>query len=224
MSLIMGNNKLETSALILGIVCLVASCSKAPDAKIADLTDNPVSVPAVFADMPEYIPAYGIAVLASGREREIVVNIEQADTRRLQIGQTAEAFRLPRGESIPCRVKKALRSVSAETGQSVAWLKPTSLRSKILAGSFFYARILVGVRRHVLVVPPQAIFSRDGKTWVVIQKPGTNGRPDFSAREIQIGLVNRREVEALKGLNPKDLVVVQGGLGYVFPGFMADAD
>jgi len=212
-----------TSALTTALLCL-AGCSEKRMAALPALDDQPAVVRARLQDLKEYVPGYGISTEETGR-LEFAVNIEAADTPRVFRGESATAYVAPSTAPIHCRVARILRAVSAETGQSIAWLRPVG-DGDVPVGNFVDARIITRVRHHVLAVPPAAVLFKSGQAWVIRAEPPENpsGQTNYVPTAVTLGEVTNEAVEIKSGLKPGDRVVVQGGIGYLYPDFKAEAD
>lgn len=213
---------------------LVAGCSKGK-AEIPELSDDPVTAPVILKDMPESVPAYGIV---SGGALE--VNVEKEDAPEVSRGQRAIVLIGQGQNSAECRVTNILQNANIATGLAIAWLKPVS-KTILPDGDFVSAQIILRIKHHVPTVPQQAIFVRDGKTMVIVKQAGEDVVVDKDAEPgkdagmgktvearylpvpVQTGIVSDSDVEILSGLRPQDEVVVQAGIGYVYPEFRSQA-
>jgi len=204
---------LRGSILIL-LLALAVGCSKGKSS-IAELTDDAQVTQVAVKDLPETVPAYG--VVAGG---SLEVNLEKEDGPRVAQGQSAVASIGSTGKPVECRVSGVLRDVNTATGQAIAWLKPVS-PVELPAGEFVSSEITVGLRRHVLAVPREAVLIKDGHTFVIQKREGEKkeGVSPFSSVEVKTGISSEKEVEILSGLKAMDLVVTQGGIGYLYPDF-----
>ncbi|MDE2314564.1 MAG: hypothetical protein KGL04_10385 [Elusimicrobia bacterium] len=175
-------------------------------------------------DLKEYVPGYGISTEETGR-LEFALNIEAADTPQVSRGENATAYVAPSIAPIHCRVARVLRAVSAETGQSIAWLRPVG-DADVPVGNFVDARIITRVRHHVLAVPPAAVLFKSGQAWVIRAEPPQtpSGQTNYVPTAVILGEVTDEAVEIKSGLKPGDKIVVQGGIGYLYPDFKAEAD
>lgn len=206
--------------LALGLPALtLTACSKQKNLEVKDLFDPPRVEQAQLVDLPEYCAAYGIVVNKEGAF-QLEVNIEANDSAKIKPGQHATAYITPRTQGIQCVVSKVLRSVSTETGQSIAWLKPPTT-IPMLAGEFVYANISTDIKRHVLAVPSPAVLIRNGRALVIRQETIGDGQSKFTPVEVQTGASSPTEIEIKSGLKPKDQIVVEGGIGFLFPDFKA---
>lgn len=207
-------------ALLL-LMAATAACRRQGAFQIPELSDAPEVAVAVFKDMPDYAPAYGIVTDAEGSQR-LEVTIGAADSPRVQVGQRAAAYLLPSTRAIECRVSRVLRGVSEETGQSIAWLSPAAPLHRP-PGDFLYAKITFALKRRALTVPASAVFIRDGRPCVLRQGSSKSQKVIFAAVPVETGLVSEADTEIRSGLVPGDRVAV-GGLGFLYPDFKADAD
>ncbi len=197
----------------------LSACSKQKNLEIKDLSDPPRIEQVQFVDLPEYCPAYGIAVHKDGGI-QMEVNIEAHDSSKIKPGQDATAYMTSETQGIQCIVSKILRSVSAETGQSIAWLRPLA-PIPIQPGEFVYAHITTGIKKHVLAIPNQAVLIRNGDTLVIRQETMGDGQSKYNPVVVQTGASSPAGTEIKSGLKPKDQIVVEGGIGFLFPDFKA---
>src|SRR5581483_2378479 len=159
----MKRNLLFSGLLLFGALW-TAGCSRTKSVDVGEISDPPESEEAAYRDLPDYAPGYGIVL--SGAGNEIEVSIEAEDSPKVRAGQTAVAYDLPASTPVRCRVSRVLRSVSAETGESLAWLEPAE-SSSLRTGEFVYAMITTDIRKHVLSIPEKAVLIRDGHLFVV---------------------------------------------------------
>lgn len=207
-------------ALIASLFC--TACAKKKNLELGDLSDPPPTAQALFTDLAEQSPAYGI-VIKREEHPELEVNIEAEDSPKVAEGQNAVASIVGSSEPVRCRVSKILRAVSAETGQSIAWLRP--LEGKPLPiGEFVSAKITTRVRNHVLVVPRMAVFIRDGRSMAIRQEKTEDGKVKFEPVEVQTGSISESTIEIKSGLKPQDTVVTEAGIGFLYPDFKASQE
>jgi multidrug efflux pump subunit AcrA (membrane-fusion protein) len=201
----------------------IAGCTHHSEVHVAELSDQPLVQNVAYKDLSDEIPANGISILEDGRF-QFEVNIEADDSAKLHVGEQAVAYAIPNKQPIACRVSRVLASVSSETGQSIAWLTPITVSSSVSAGEFIYARIVTGTRRHVLTVSRKALFVSDGKSMVVRETRDSEGKVSYVPNPITVGLISSDDVEITSGLHGGDKVVVEGGIGFLYPDFKANAE
>jgi|SRR5665213_172248 len=213
----MNDNQIHRlGGLILILSLVFAGCSKGKT-EISELTDDPVIVPMTVKDLPETVPAYGI--VTSG---VLEVNVEKEDSSKVLVGQKATALVGLGQSSVKCSVVNILRNVNTTTGLAIAWLKPTQDAS-LTDGDFVSAKIILKIKHHVATIPQQAIFIREGKTLVIVRQTEKDSEVQYEPVQVQIGIVSDSDVEILSGLKPQDEVVVQAGIGYLYPEFKSQA-
>lgn len=194
-------------------------CSKGK-ADIPGLSDDPVTAPVTLKDLPETVPVYGI--VAGGA---LEVNVEKEDAPQVAPGQKATALVGESQTPVECRVAGILPNANLATGVAIAWLRPVA-KAPLPGGDFVSAQIVLRVKRHVPTVPQQAVFIRDGKTLVIVKRTekGEKGpETQYDPIPVKTGIADGKDVEILSGLEPKDEVVVQGGIGYLYPEFQSQA-
>lgn len=221
------NNKFEFFGFELPLLCLCASvvifgltgCSK-EKAGIPQIFDEPLTAPVTQKDMPETVPVYGI-VAGSALE----VNVEKEDAPQVAPGQRATALVGAGQVPLDCRVVNILPNANIATGMAIAWLRPV-VKAALPAGDFVSAQIVLRVQHRVPTIPQQAVFIRDGKTMVIVKRVEKDGKVDetqYEPKTVKTGIASGKDVEITSGLGLKDEVVVQGGIGYLYPEFQSQA-
>ncbi|MDE2512028.1 MAG: hypothetical protein KGL74_12970 [Elusimicrobia bacterium] len=206
--------------LAAALAAAASGCGRAAAPKLSDLSDVPQAAAVARRDLPLTAPAYGIAVQgAAGQEFEATV--EAADAGKVRSGQQALAYVLPSTAPISCRVERVMRDASAETGQALVWLKPSSA-DPAPENDFIFARILIGTHRGALTVPRGAVMIRGGKTMVVRLGRSADGKTVYEPIPVAIGLTAGGYAEVLSGLAPGDSVVAAAGIGLLDPAFKAE--
>lgn len=205
-------------AWLLPLLAALTACGKG-GAAIPDVEDQPRLGRVERADLPDVVPAYGIA--EDGGAPRFVVNIEAADSARVHAGQRATVAYST--QAVACRVARILRGVSAETGQAVAWLSPEG-RSAVAANDFVTARIEVGLRRGVLSVPAEAVMIQGGRTLVIRADEAKDGKTSYAPAPVITGIQSGGKVEIASGLKAGQAIVVSGGIGLLNPDFKAMGD
>ncbi len=195
----------------------LSACSGKHAVVVPDIDDSPRVAAAQVKDIPELVPAYGLA-----EGRSLVVNIEAEDTPHVHAGEAADAYMVPSTAAVACRVIRVLGHVSAETNQSLAWLKPVG-GDGFPPNSFVSANIEVA-RRRALVVPRPAVMIRNGRTVVLQVLRGAGGKVSYQPVPVSMGAESGGDVEIGSGLKAGDEVVVGEGIGLLFPEFKAAAD
>lgn len=207
-------------AVLAGAAALCACSRKALE--VPALEDAPVVAPARLGDVRLTAPGYGIA-LSRGGAVQFEVNLEAEDAPHVREGDPCVAYAPPSTSTVVCSVARVMRGASEETGQALAWLSPRGA-ARLPAGEFVFAVITTSTKRHAVVVPPSAVFAKDGKTWVVLKRAGKDGAPSYAPAPIDVGASADGAVEVTSGLEPGAEVVVQGGLGFLYPEFKAASD
>ena len=206
-----------SSFLAMALLSGVFGC-KPREFEVPELHEQPVLTKVVRKDFTETAPGYGIY---SGGF--VQVNVEAEDAPNIRVGQIAQARIIPGRISIPCRVSRILKRVSAETWQGIAWLRPVhsgSQNAGLQEGDFVYATIVTRVLHGALAIPREGAFIKDGKTWA-IEEVIDEGKTDFKAVPLQVGLMTDGEAEILEGLSEGQTIAIGGGIGYLYPDFKA---
>jgi multidrug efflux pump subunit AcrA (membrane-fusion protein) len=198
------------------ILLLVAGCSKGKT-DIPELSDDPVTASVIVKDLPETVPVYGI--VAGGA---LEVNVEKEDAPRVVPGQKAMAVVGSDKAPVEFRVANILPNANLATGMAIAWLRPV-MKTSLPAGDFVSAQIILRIKRGVPTVPERAVFIRDGKTMVILRQAGKDkdAEAQYEPVQVQTGITSDKDVEILSGLKPNDQVVVQAGIGFLYPEFQS---
>lgn len=140
---------------------------------------------------------------------KVEVEVPEIEITTIKVGQRARI----RGDSFPNRVFEGRVSVINPL------VDPTSrtFRVKIdianpryilKAGMFARVQIVVDEHKGVLLVPRDALLTRDGKQNVFVAE-----NPYAIMRPVEVGLTNDLHVEITSGVNEGEMVVVKGGYG-----------
>lgn len=209
---------MKNNALVLAAAAAaLAACSKTAVFSAPDLDDAAVAISAALTDISIRVPAYGI-VLKNG---EVEVSIEASDSKLVHSGQDAAVAATPDRPMIACRVSRVLPSASAETGQSLAWLKP--LRAGAAAANNFVTATITVAKKRVLAIPKSAVLIRDGGTFAVRLGAGADGKTAPIPVAIITGEESGELIEVRSGLKSGERVVVQGAIGSLSPDFKSAA-
>lgn len=185
--------------------------------------DFTLSVLASYKDMPETIPAYGIA-MGPKRDRIFEMNIEASDSSRIKVGQKAVAFFSRKNKQIRCRVTQVFLLVSKETGQAVARLRPNHPTS-VKNGEFLYAEISVSKIKNALTVPLESVLIKNGNSYVVVKSSGmASAQSSYFLSKVQTGVEDGKDIQILSGIKAGEQIVTQGAIGFLYPHFKAEAD
>lgn len=199
----------------------LCACSRKP-LEVPEIEDAPSVAPARVGEVRLTAPGYGIALSREGGV-QFEVNLEAEDAPLVREGDPCVAYSPPSTSTVSCVVSRVVRGVSEETGQALAWLAPKGA-ARWPAGEFVFAVITTRTKRNALVVPPSAVLTKDGKTWVVVKQPGKEGAAAYVPTEVVVGASADGVVEVSKGLAAGAEVVVQGGIGFLYPEFKAASD
>jgi hypothetical protein len=208
--------------LLSAALALLTGCHAGAGIEATEIQDEPETRVVSLGSIQEIAPAYGIAI-GSGANQQFEVNIEAPDAPHVRDGQSAQVKLVSGAQSVPCRVSRVLRGVSAETGQAVAWLAP-SAPGRIPAGEFVFATIITSVRSGVIAIPTQAILYKEGQSWVIRQEKDEKGNPAFRPVAVKTGVYSTSTVEITSGLSAGNTIIDRGGIGYLYPDFKASAE
>lgn len=161
-----------------------------------------------------------LAVIADIDHVEIVIDIDELDIARLEIGQTAEVSvnALPgrefTGEITAIDLAGRVRESVTTYGVRIRVPNPEGV---IRSGMTATASVVTGRRENVLVAPVEAVQTVGNRRVVQVL---VNGAVEM--RPIRTGLVGPRTIEIVEGLSEGDQLVVSGSstVNSVFPGGM----
>lgn len=134
-----------------------------------------------------------------------MLNLPESALARVKVGQTVEL----RVESLPGRTFTGrLTWIGAEVDErsrmARARAEVPNPDGSLKARMFAQARILTRNAEGALSLPPSAIQRIDGKTFVFVKLAADL----FAARAVQLGARHEGNVEIIKGVQPKEEVVV----------------
>jgi HlyD family secretion protein len=140
------------------------------------------------------------------KDNEIVINVEEARIGQLQVGMpatiTVPAFP---GVTFPAKVTSISPTADQKTHTFPIKVRPDPQDPRLLGGMFAAVRIQTQRKNDVVLVPKDAVVQRTGKTQIYVVE---NGRA--KAIDVSGGLSDDKNVEVPSGVNPGDLVIVQG--------------
>jgi len=138
-------------------------------------------------------------------EVEVVINVEEARLRQVEVGQTATiSVAAYPGEEFPATVASVAPSLDPRSRTLAVRIKPNGV-GKLLDGMFAQVKIVGAERAQALLVPAQAVIQRDGKSTSFVVKDGR-----AALREVKAGVGDGKSVEVLAGLAEGEEVVVSG--------------
>ncbi len=173
-----------------------------------------------------------IATIADVSQLFVIAEVDEADVGRVAPKQavaiTADAFR---DERFDGEVERVLPEGVEEANVTVFKVK-IAVQSKralelLLSRMTANVEVIVDERKDCLIVPAEAIRSRDGKLGVEVVKDDSGAGPR-EWRAIERGLTDGYDAEVLSGLKQGEVVIVSdgsegkegaaGGLGSLFRG------
>ncbi len=136
---------------------------------------------------------------------KVIVKASGADLQELSAG--APAFvRTAEGGEIPGTVTMISSSADPDTRTFRVEVTADNTSRVLKPGSFATVAVQAAHRKDAIVVPTQAIVTRDGRLSVFMV--AANGTAEL--RRVTLGLTNARVVEVVEGLKPGDRIVVKG--------------
>lgn len=149
------------------------------------------------------------AILVMSDRLTLKAQVDETDIARIKVGQQAKIILDAYSKhAIPSRVDKiaydakAIDNVTTYLVDVLPDHVPDFMRSGMTANVTFY----VAERENALLVPSEALQSKNEHTSVLVTSAESRGMPE--ERQIEIGLSDGRRVEVLSGLAEKDVVLV----------------
>ena len=138
---------------------------------------------------------------------KIVVNVPERDIRYLRIGLPVKVMvdAFP-GQDFPGKVTRMNPALDTSTRTLAIEIDMPNAAGVLKPGMFAKAVLDLATHRNVLLVPKEAILSRQNKTWVYT----VDGRGVAHKHSVTVGFIGRRKAEIKSGLDPGDTVVVAG--------------
>lgn len=135
-----------------------------------------------------------------------VAQVYEEDVGKVKLGQTVRVRALSYPETdFTGRVTFIGLEMDADTRTLPVWVAVDNPDSKLRAGMFAKAIVLLGENPDLLTVPKEAILEEGGEKFVFVQTANT-----FKRADVQTGVADDRFIEIKDGLVPGDAVVTTG--------------
>jgi membrane fusion protein (multidrug efflux system) len=136
----------------------------------------------------------------------IRVFVPTSDSIKLEPGMPTEVTtEVIRGALFEGSVKLINPRIDVETGTVKVTVEVFDDSLRLKPGMFVEARIVIGMKENVLVIPRKAILYKQNLTYVFVMN-----RNQVSQREITLGLSEEDDVEVVSGLQEGETIVVVG--------------
>jgi len=136
----------------------------------------------------------------------IRVYVPTSDAIKLKIGMPAEVkTEVIKGTVFEGDVKLINPRIDVQTGTVKVTIEVFDDSLRLKPGMFVEARIIIGMKEDILVIPRKAILYKQNKTFVFVMNRG-----QVSQREITLGLTEEDHVEVTSGLEERDVIVIVG--------------
>jgi membrane fusion protein (multidrug efflux system) len=136
----------------------------------------------------------------------IRVYVPTSDSIKLKTGMPAEVNTdIIEGSAFQGSVKLINPRVDVQTGTVKVTIEVFDETLHLKPGMFVEAKIVIGKKENVLVIPRKAILYKQNKTFVFVMDKNM-----VSQREIMLGLTEEDDVEVLSGLEPGEVIVTVG--------------
>ncbi len=136
----------------------------------------------------------------------IRVFVPTSDSIKLNTGMPAEVTtEIMKGYIFQGSVKLINPRVDVQTGTVKVTIEVFDETQNLKPGMFVEAKIVIGKKDNVLVIPRRAILFKQNKTYVFVMKQN-----QVSQREVTLGLTEEDHLEILSGLEQGEVIVTVG--------------
>ncbi|MBR0031648.1 MAG: efflux RND transporter periplasmic adaptor subunit [Treponema sp.] len=147
-----------------------------------------------------------VATVARTDELEVKINIAERFISRVSLNQTAiVTFDAYPGIEFPVTVKEVSPVLDTLTRTMQVKLKFNKKDERIKVGMYARVKLITESVQNAIVIPSNAILTRDGKTYVFVVK---NGIAYQESVESGISIDNKTEIT--KGLSSGDEIIIKG--------------
>jgi RND family efflux transporter MFP subunit len=151
---------------------------------------------AIPGDMP-------VVVVADIRELKLEAGVSELEAGRLKTGLPAKvSVQAKPGEIFAGQLAAISPEVDPRNRHFRIEVRVANPQSNLLAGMYATARVVLDTAQHALIVPREAVVTRDGRR-VVLKVESDR----VATVNVQEGLTDGRHVQIVSGLNPGDQVV-----------------
>jgi RND family efflux transporter MFP subunit len=148
-----------------------------------------------------------IATVAAINPAKLVLTVDQRDTAKIKSGAVIKfGCDIYPGQEFSGIVREIAPAYDPKTRTLSLTAKLRNDQNKLLPGIFGNATIVVGGKDDALVVPSEAVVTRDNRTGVFL----VNGEKVAEFHPVATGLQADGQTEVAQGLKPGDMVVVLG--------------
>jgi RND family efflux transporter MFP subunit len=148
-----------------------------------------------------------IATVAAINPAKLVLTVDQRDTAKIKPGAGIKfSCDIYPGQEFTGNIREISPAYDPKTRTLSLTAKLRNDQNKLLPGIFGDAEILVGGKDDALVVPNEAVVTRDNQTGVFL----VNGEKVARFHPVVTGLQAEGQTEVAQGLKPGDMVVVLG--------------
>jgi membrane fusion protein (multidrug efflux system) len=136
----------------------------------------------------------------------IRVFVPTSDSIKLETGMATEVTtEVIKGAMFEGSVKLINPRIDVQTGTVKVTVEVFDESLRLKPGMFVEARIVIGMKENVLVIPRKAILYKQNLTYVFVLD-----RNQVSQREVTLGLSEEDDVEVVSGLQTGETIVVVG--------------
>ena len=135
-----------------------------------------------------------------------LTNVAEADLPHIKLGMEAQiTVRAFPGEIFHGKVSKITPSLDTLTRTSAVEIEIPNKDNKLKSGFFTDITLLINKVSDALLVPKEAVLSKDGKNIAFVANGGI-----AHLRRVEIGLQDEENIQILKGLKEREEVVISG--------------
>lgn len=141
----------------------------------------------------------------------INADVPEAQVAWLKPGSPVEAS-VPAypGELFKGRVTALLPDVNAGTRTLKARIEVANPKARLAPGMFATVSVASAPKQEVLLVPSEAVIQTGVRTVVLVADPGSDGKPQFTPVDVEIGAEANEMTEIKRGLTKGLRVVLSG--------------
>lgn len=181
---------------------------------------NPVKAPVSgtisyfpFAIGTQVAPSMSIAKVSDTKDLQIKVNIPERFISRIQQGQSAAiTFDSYPSEVFSARVFEVSPILDSVSRTMEIKLKINPIDERVRVGMYARVRLVTESMNDVIVLPSNAIVTRDGKNYlfVISDKKSESGKSTVDMVNVKVGITVDNVVEISEGISAGAEVVVKG--------------
>jgi len=196
---------LRTAATTARYACDVAA-AQLDKLKIKSPVAGKIVKLAEIVDGDRVLPGVEIATIMNYRTIIAEVNIANPDFPRVKVGQHVRVSNFAlKGETFTGEVTTVRPIADQQTRAFKAEITIANSQEQLRPGMFVQAEIVVARHEDAVVVSPELVLTRGNKPVVFIVE-----EEKAVAREVHAGIETKDGVEVINGIEPGDVLIVEG--------------